>query len=239
MRPGLDVSDLLKNAVEGECSGCGKLMYLLPWVVHPVRCNSCTEGHEAELRAAAAKASADQVLAESGTPLRLRKGWGRSEWCERFGLWPERVDDWDESRCVQTFFGSQGSGKSGAAAIVLHEHAMLGQSVRWIGYDSLIESERSAVASKPEAFAKAAELSAALVLVDVLVIDDLSRSCRPTPWEVERSARLIARRFDECRRTIVTTNIAFEAFAEWAGPLSSRLNTSVPVWFGGDKVDRR
>jgi DNA replication protein DnaC len=116
--------------------------------------------------------------------------------------------------------GPVGTGKSYAAWALAHHFVAREQKVMFRSVPRLMLDMRPD--GDEGAFDRACE-------ADVLVLDDLG-AARPTEWASEQMYAIVEERCSYQRRTIVTTNLAYDQLAErWGGPVMDRLRDKAIV----------
>lgn len=138
------------------------------------------------------------------------------------------VASWD-GRSNVLLIGNIGAGKTHAAVALARVAHDAGQEVLFRSAVGLLDELRPD--GPPEAFKRACS-------VDVLVLDDLG-SERRTDWTADRVSAVLVARYDDCRPTIVTSNLSPEALEVATGVrICSRLyDDALRVAVGGE--DRR
>jgi hypothetical protein len=109
-------------------------------------------------------------------------------------------------------WGVVGRGKTGLAAVLAKEFARRGQSVLFRTVPDMLDGLRATY----DGDGREADLLAALYDVDVLELDDVGVD-GPTDWAIGRLFRVVNRRYDAGRRTILTTNLEPNALAAYVG----------------------
>lgn len=114
----------------------------------------------------------------------------------------ERLSRWLGSDHWLVLWGPVGRGKTGVAAALVRRLVEQGQGVLFRAVPDLLDRLRATYGGE----GREHELMAALFDVDVLVLDDVGAE-RQTDWALERVFRVINHRYDERRRTMLTTNL--------------------------------
>lgn len=110
--------------------------------------------------------------------------------------------------------GPVGTGKSHAAWAIAHHFVARERQVMFRSVPRLMLEMRPD--GDETAFTRASE-------ADVLVLDDLG-AARPTEWANEQMYAIVDERCSFQRRTIITTNLAYDQLVErWGGPVMDRL----------------
>ena len=241
--------DLLQSTARSwECEGCGvaSIGLAIPALKLCLRCREVAAVTDAFERAAAGPALAE-LLAAAGVPWRFRRGWDRAAWCAAFQPWPQALDLWREKteHAMVLLIGTTGQGKTGLATVLLAEALAAGATGRWVRAQDLVDAQQLSWdanrANRAEASRYATELlelERACREADVLVLDDLFAAARATPTAKERIHALVAARYDEGQRTVVTTNRGAGELAAILPSLASRLLSGLLVTIG-DGPDRR
>lgn len=125
------------------------------------------------------------------------------------------ADEWDGTTNV-LLLGSVGVGKTHAAVAIARTAFETGRTVMFRPCVRLLDELRPG--GRDGALEEACE-------VDVLVLDDLGAE-RPTDWTAERLHAVVADRYDECRPTIVTSNLSGETIGQAHPRIWSRLYDS-------------
>ncbi len=122
--------------------------------------------------------------------------------------------EWDAQSNV-LLLGNVGAGKTHAAVALARAVHDAGQEVLFRSALALIDD------LKPGD--RAAEAMDRALKADLLILDDLGHE-RQTDFAVDRIARVIVERYDDCRPTIVTSNLSPEDLEREVGPrIFSRL----------------
>jgi hypothetical protein len=170
-------------------------------------------------------------------------------WVSKFGRpWPGALSrgGWHTASSV-LIHGPTGTGKSGLAALLLAERIAAGGRGMWVSEDTLTSAERAAVAAERSRRPELAhfvvehyELSQRAQWTPILILDglfDQARAQSVSPWSIERSARLIAHRYDQRLLTVTTSNFSPGELEAIKKSLATRLLEGLRVRLGGD--DRR
>lgn len=177
-------------------------------------------------------------LAAAGVPARFRSGFTREAWERRFRRsWPEDLDGWQGEPAMLLLWGPTGTGKTGAATLVLQERLERGGRGLWIRAQQALQLWRDAAAVRsPRKSAEASDLLDRMLRVELLVLDDLFAGA-VTDWSSDRMLLVIASRYDDRRPTLITTNRPLEKLDRIEPALASRVLAAAPVYLGHE--DRR
>lgn len=139
--------------------------------------------------------------------------------------WVERVAAGEHLNAL--ILGPVGTGKTWASWAALRALLDLGIDARGVTTSDLLEAHR------PDGPGPGPYLGAR-----VLLIDDIAAE-RRTDWTADVLARVIDRRHNDRRTTIITANLTTEALAAWVGERAwSRLSGNALAWWL-DGPDRR
>ncbi len=128
--------------------------------------------------------------------------------------WAEDPNGW------LTLLGATGTGKTHLAAAAAGQRLDAGDSVYFAVVPDLFDALRETYgAESPASFA---ERFGDLQEADVLVLDDLHAQAR-SPWVEEKLYQLLARRYLQCRPTLITSNLGRGELGELNPRIASRL----------------
>lgn len=128
--------------------------------------------------------------------------------------WAENPNGW------LTLLGATGTGKTHLAAAAAGQRLDAGDSVYFAVVPDLFDALRETYgAESPASFA---ERFGDLQEADVLVLDDLHAQAR-SPWVEEKLYQLLARRYLQCRPTLITSNLGRGELGELNPRIASRL----------------
>lgn len=184
-------------------------------------CHGCSREAKREYN----RARVVGLLAEAGVPARYR-GCSLESWR---GAVPAALKGYHGDPDTVFLWGTTGTGKTHLATAVLREWAIGGRSVAWRDVPLLTWTLRGDLD-------KAAGLVASLAAPALLVLDDLGAE-RQTDYVQDALTALLRRRLNGCKATILTSNVAPEAFGEMDPRLASRLAGGVVLNMSGP--DRR
>lgn len=138
--------------------------------------------------------------------------------------------------------GEVGAGKTHAAAALLAnafaieripENIGLQGQVKWILVPELLLNIRESFSGKSES---ERELVMQYIKPAILVMDDLGIE-KVTDWSTSTLYLIIAKRLDNMKTTIITSNLTFQQLEEWEPRIASRLYMYAKINVGD--VDRR
>ena len=104
--------------------------------------------------------------------------------------------------------GPVGAGKTGLTVALLRELAEQGRSVLFVNAPDMLRRVRATYSAHDDAASESAVVDS-LAEVEVLAIDDIGKE-RLTPWAIELLYVVVNRRYNDGRRTLVTTNLAVD-----------------------------
>lgn len=112
-------------------------------------------------------------------------------------------------------YGSPGRGKTSLAAAALKHFDSLGQSCAFAVASDLLGRLRHSYGDDGQGPSET-DLLESLARVDVLVLDDVGTG-KCSEWVAEKLFQIIGHRYDEHRRTVVTSNLSLEELSEYLG----------------------
>lgn len=124
----------------------------------------------------------------------------------------EQLVDWAATDRWLVLYGLVGRGKTGIAAALARSMVDAGAGLLFRRVPDLLDRLKASYNGD----GREMELLAALYAVDVLVLDDVGTD-RPTDWTIERLFRIINERYDERKRTIITTNLGPNELSDFLG----------------------
>lgn len=124
----------------------------------------------------------------------------------------QQLTDWLYGDRWLVLYGLVGRGKTGLAAALARELVERGAGLLFRTVPDLLDRLKATYSGD----GKESELLSALYAVDVLVLDDVGVD-RSTDWTIERLFRILNHRYDERRRTILTTNLGPNELSQFLG----------------------
>jgi predicted ATPase len=195
--------------VFGDCPHCGEILN---------EDGICTKKCE---KLQLIKNKPASALAKCGVP-KLYRPVSREDWDKGSGRY--KLFDY-EPRDIY-LYGSCGTGKTHFAATLMKE--WLSEYVTEDKYEAKWTNAPYILARIRETYSSHATESELDVIntfsrFKMLVIDDLGAE-KVTDWSISALYQIISNRINECKVTIVTSNLSLEKLAEWNERISSRMS---------------
>ncbi|MBP7149473.1 MAG: ATP-binding protein [Acidobacteria bacterium] len=205
------------NAPSGVFCGCGA--ELSNWQKDRGVCDACGARaleERRQQRLAAEQADRDgnlrEVLERAGVPAMFLDA-TREAWR---GPWPAAALEWAsepelKKRGNLVIWGEAGTGKSHIAAVLLREHLRpVGAAGLWVGAAALLERLRHEMDGQHHGDVMRDAIEAPLIVLDDIGAEMLAGE--KGEWRRDRISYLVARRWEEMRPVIATTNLRPKQF---------------------------